>query len=142
MRNIDDILDRIKEIKSLKTDTEMSKLFSVTPQTISTWRKRGTIPYNSLVTLCEREGMSLDWLLTGEGPMKKYEAPEEKPLTGVREASTIYNVREDPDLAEIVSLLEEFPQDKRLILKLLKGKKEIREALEGIEIKDILKEEG
>jgi hypothetical protein len=40
------------------------------------------------------------------------------------------------------TILLEGPQDKKLVLKFLKGKKDVKEALEGFGIKDILKEEG
>ena len=45
-------------------------------------------------------------------------------------------------MAEIVQLLKEHPQDKALVLKLLKGKKDIKEALEGFEISKIKEQEG
>ncbi|VAX34552.1 hypothetical protein MNBD_NITROSPIRAE03-1232 [hydrothermal vent metagenome] len=50
--------------------------------------------------------------------------------------SSIYNVKEpDSDLAEILQILHEHPEDKKLILKLLRGKKDTQEALEGFGIK-------
>ncbi len=84
-------------------------------------------------------GININWLLTGEGPMEK--TPQSKDNI-VSEDRAIYNnkVIEDPELEEIIKLLKENPKDKKLVLKLLKGKKDIKEALEGFEIKKLLEE--
>lgn len=66
MRTINEILDKIIEFKGLKNDTALAKLFSVKPTTVSNWRKRSTVPYDLIVSLCEEEGLSLNWLLTGQ----------------------------------------------------------------------------
>lgn len=66
MRSIGEILEIIKENKGLKTDADLAKLFKVKSHTVSTWRKRGTIPYESIVAMCEREEIDLTWLLLGE----------------------------------------------------------------------------
>ncbi len=39
-------------------------------------------------------------------------------------------------------MLQEHLEDKKLVLKLLKGKKDIQEALEGFGVKNLLKEKG
>jgi hypothetical protein len=39
-------------------------------------------------------------------------------------------------------MLKEHPQDTELVLKLLKGKKDIKEALEGFDISKIKEQEG
>lgn len=81
-------------------------------------------------------GVNPDWLLTREEPMMK----EERPLT-VSEELALYNkVKGDLELSEIIELLKEQPQDKKLVLKLLKGKKDIKEALDGFQIKNLLEE--
>ncbi len=99
--------------------------------------------FTHLLTKPQRENINIDWLLTGEGEMKKegYPIPEEKGLTAA-EKPAIYNVREDPELEEIIRLLIEHPQDKRLVLKFPKIKKDMGESFRGIEIKNLLTEEG
>lgn len=76
--------------------------------------------------------------ITGEPCLYK---KEEKPLIAA-EKTAIYEVKGDTDLAEIIQYLNEHPEDKKFILKLLKGKKEIKEALEGFKIKALLGGEG
>jgi len=57
----------------------------------------------------------------------------------VAEAGIVYNIG-DAEIREIVGLLKEFPQDKKLVLKLLKGKKLTKEALEGLGVKGLVEE--
>lgn len=66
MRTVDEILDKIKEIKEFQTDTSLAELFGVAPNTVTNWRKRGSIPYDHIVAFCEKERVDLTWLLTGQ----------------------------------------------------------------------------
>ncbi len=77
MRTINEILDKIIEFKGLKNDTALAKLLNVKPTTVSNWRKRSTVPYDLIVSLCEEEGLSLNWLLTGQ-VATKHAGTEEK----------------------------------------------------------------
>lgn len=43
-------------------------------------------------------------------------------------------------MREIVNILKEAPQDKKLVLKLLRGKKDIKEALEGFGVKGLVED--
>jgi len=130
MRTIDEILDKIKELKSIKKDSELAELLGVKQNTLSTWRIRKTIPYDVFYHFCDREGFLLNWLLTGENNRIAEKIP------------TYYNVSSDAEIMEINRLLAESPQDKALVLKLLKGKKDIKEALEGFDISKIKEQEG
>lgn len=134
-KNIFEIVERIKKLKGYKTDREVAESLKMTLGALSNHKTRRTIPYDALSSFCESEGVSFDWLLTGEGsPQKGHQVCEER---------TIYNnVREDPEMEEIIRLLREYPQDKKLVLKLLKGKKDIKEALDGLQIRHILNEGG
>ena len=67
MQEISQILDRIIKLKGLKNDKELAKLFSVAPNTISSWRSRGSIPYEKIIAFCVQEGFSLDYVFPGEG---------------------------------------------------------------------------
>ena len=69
MRSIKNILNRIKAVEGIDSDYKLAQIFDLTPSYISTWRKRGTIPYKELHKYCQTKGVSFDWLLTGEGEM-------------------------------------------------------------------------
>jgi phage repressor protein C with HTH and peptisase S24 domain len=85
MRTVDEILDKIIAIKGLKTDAGLSREFNVKPNTVTNWRKRNSIPYDYIVPLCEREGWSLNWLLTGQINTKYVEINGKKVLTTATE---------------------------------------------------------
>lgn len=53
--------------------SQFAKLLGIKPQTINTWDTRGTFDLELIYSKCE--GISGDWLLTGEGPMLK-ESPQ------------------------------------------------------------------
>lgn len=61
----DNILDRLKTALSISSDQELCKALGVAKSTISNWRKRNTIDFKLLFTLCEQ--INLDWLITGRG---------------------------------------------------------------------------
>jgi hypothetical protein len=55
-------------LKGILTDANLSKLFNVTPATVSTWRKRNSTPFEKILTICKAEGFSLQFVFHGEGP--------------------------------------------------------------------------
>ncbi|MBA1205223.1 bacteriophage CI repressor [Pseudomonas capeferrum] len=62
------VLSRLKLVTASDTDAALSKALGVSPQTLSSWKVRNSIPYSLCVDLAARQGISLDWLLMGEGP--------------------------------------------------------------------------
>lgn len=62
------VLSRLKHITASDTDAALSKALGVSPQTLSSWKVRNSIPYSICVEMAARLGISLDWLLMGEGP--------------------------------------------------------------------------
>lgn len=76
-KNITEIVNRIKERHRIKTDSEVASLLGMTRTALYNHKLRGSIPYEALSTYCEREGVSFDWLFTGEGPIAKEKEPED-----------------------------------------------------------------
>ncbi len=66
IRNFREISDIIKKNKKLRFYKDVESLLGL--KEIGVLRKRNTIPLENLVTFCNKENWSLDWLLTGEGP--------------------------------------------------------------------------
>src|SRR3979490_2060395 len=64
-----DVLARLKLITATGTDAHLSEVLGVSPQTLSSWKGRESIPYAICIDLAEERGISLDWLLMGQGPM-------------------------------------------------------------------------
>ena len=69
MPSSNEILDRIIILKKLKNDAGLARFLNVRPAIISNWRSRGTIPYDIVFSFCEHDGISLDYLIKGRGPV-------------------------------------------------------------------------
>ena len=64
-----EILSRLKKITRVKTDSGLSEVLGVSPQTLSSWKGRDRIPYSVCMELAQAQGISLDWLFSGQGAM-------------------------------------------------------------------------
>ncbi|ARR08611.1 hypothetical protein Vc3S01_A0638 [Vibrio campbellii] len=62
---LSEVLDRISKLEQVKTDADIAQILNVSPQTMSTWKRRGTIPYERICELCNAKGYSLDSILLG-----------------------------------------------------------------------------
>ncbi|MFB8830740.1 helix-turn-helix transcriptional regulator [Azotobacter sp. CWF10] len=67
------VLARLKVLTGCTTDTALASALGISPQTLSSWKSRDTIPYALCVEVADARGVSLDWLLVGEGPMTRGE---------------------------------------------------------------------
>ena len=74
------ILTRLKHVTGCDTDSALAKHLNISPQTLSSWKIRGSIPYSICVELAETHRVSLDWLLLGEGTYVRTTQPEEAEL--------------------------------------------------------------
>jgi len=61
------VLDRLIPALGLKTDSELARLLDTAPSTISSWRKRNSVPFAICAKFAEEHDWSLDWLMFGEG---------------------------------------------------------------------------
>ena len=61
-----DVFLRLMSRLGVDTDAQMASELGVSPQTLSTWKRRGTIPYEKIVGLCIQNGYSLDEVLSGK----------------------------------------------------------------------------
>lgn len=69
--SVDEVLERLKLVLGEASDSGLARAIGGTPQTISSWRQRNSIPYSKCVEISQSAGVSLDWLLTGTGNMYK-----------------------------------------------------------------------
>jgi transcriptional regulator with XRE-family HTH domain len=122
---------RIAKIRNnLKLNqTDYARLIGVTsPISISRYENNRVKPDISLlVKIAESGNVTLDWLLTGKGPKSR----EEKIVEGCEARTPNFrSYFKDPSLVEILEIIQEDPVAKKFVLKLLRGKKEIAEALD------------
>jgi hypothetical protein len=60
------VLARLKLLTGSETDVQLARAMKVSPQTLSSWKVRDSIPYSLCVDLASQHGCSLDWLLLGK----------------------------------------------------------------------------
>lgn len=64
-----EILDEIRRMKGLSSDTALGEIFGVKQSTVSSWRARNSLPYEEMISFCIRENISLDSLLLHQKPI-------------------------------------------------------------------------
>jgi hypothetical protein len=72
--SINEILARVAQIAGAKNDTELALALRAGRSSLPTWRKADTIPFEPLFEFAKTQGVSIDWLLTGEGDSKASDA--------------------------------------------------------------------
>lgn len=75
-----DVLERLKLALGASSDSELCRMTGVNRQTLGNWKGRDSVPYPLCVKISEDMGISLDWLLTGEGQMYKNAPPPDQPM--------------------------------------------------------------
>ena len=70
MNRVEEILLRLYDFMGFKQDLEFCEKFDIKANTLSTWKKRGTIPYDLLEKISQNENISLDWLVFGNKEIK------------------------------------------------------------------------
>lgn len=105
MRNFsaEKVLERLKGVLNASSDSALARALDTTPQTISSWKARDSVPYAKCVSLAEEEGLSLDWLLTGQGTMYRDKTSTGVDLTPEQQALlTLFNDLAASDQREIL----------------------------------------
>ncbi|MFS2202301.1 helix-turn-helix domain-containing protein [Pseudomonas sp. Pseusp3] len=112
------VLARLKQVTGTKTDASLSSALQISPQTLSSWRGRDSTPYSLCVEIAQARGISLDWLLLGEGPILRQR------VTDSSEANQESTTRENTILA-LWRLLDE--DDRCAIQNALEEKQRLRD---------------
>lgn len=66
MQKLDEILDRLYKAIGITKNSDFCEKYDVKPNTLSTWRKRNTIPYDFIMEIAEKENISLEWLFSNK----------------------------------------------------------------------------
>lgn len=119
--------ERIKSVMFFfrKSGTDLAKDLGITKSTITRTLKGETLPSSKLlIPLGEKLGVSIDWLLFGEGEMlreKKENAASSE--NGKKSKSSKVDAERIKSLEEQNKLLKQTISDKDEIIQLLKAKK-------------------
>lgn len=71
--SVTEILERVAVAVDAKNDAALARSLGVSRQTLSSWRKRGTVPHEAVAVFAADKGFSLDYLLLGKGPSRSYD---------------------------------------------------------------------
>jgi len=63
------VLDRLQKALDVKSDSALSRAMGVNRATLGNWRTRDSVPYSICVNVAVEKGISLNWLLMGQGEM-------------------------------------------------------------------------
>lgn len=61
------VIDRLVQLYGFKSKTELCKHFDITNSTLSTWLNRDHFPATLVIQCALETGISLNWLVLGEG---------------------------------------------------------------------------
>lgn len=70
------VIDRMRQAGNVESDAELARWLHVSRSTIFSWRKRNSVPYEQCVEISANLGISLNWLLLGQGPKEIWKSPE------------------------------------------------------------------
>ncbi len=65
MRDFKELEARIKEIFNVKKNTEIAELLGVSSSVYGNWKARNTIPYDEIISLCEKNNIDMRYIITG-----------------------------------------------------------------------------
>ena len=115
MESIKDILNRLCEYYKVPNNRQLSDKIEVNYNTINTWIKRESIPYEKLHKIAQKESISLDWLLFGEKKSEKETSIGNNNIVmGDIQGNNNININisqfdHKDDIVEIIELLEYAP---------------------------------
>jgi len=116
-----DVLTRLKQVTGTKSDASLSSALKISPQTLSSWKGRDSTPYSLCVDIAQSRGISLDWLLLGEGPiLRQTSPPSVNPDSATRENTilALWRLLDEDGRCAIQSALEEKRRLRDLEIKL------------------------
>ena len=73
-----EVMGRILFATGLKNASAVAGKLSITPQALSNYKKRGVMPLKITFLIASKYGMSMDWLLSGQGNPFITSDPEER----------------------------------------------------------------
>jgi len=75
--NADAVIKKLKKLLQVKTDIQLSEILNVKSNTISTWKKRNSLDFNSIIAVCSLRGIDLNEIFCEDKPAKKTTDPLE-----------------------------------------------------------------
>ena len=73
-----EIIERMRWAGKLKNDSAVARSVGVTPQALSNYKKKGKMPTDLVLRFSNIFGLSLDWLISGDGEVYRPGARDDK----------------------------------------------------------------
>lgn len=68
--DLNGILERLRHAFDVDNNYQLSNQLQISPSTINGWVNRNQIPFQACYSAYERTGISMEWLITGQGAMR------------------------------------------------------------------------
>lgn len=102
----------MKQVAQIRTDSDLSEALGVSPQTLSSWKGRDSIPYAICIDFAQARGVSLDWLFGSQSDTLLSLNSCSAGLSGLTEQKMLqmFRVLNESDRSVIYNLAEEKQQ--------------------------------
>ena len=93
------ILNKIREAYNFKNDTSFAEFLGITPQKLSNWKSRDGFDVFLIYRKCEK--LNAEFLLTGEGEVKKTEnhSPQKQNMLEDQKTTNIFRLKTDRNIS-------------------------------------------
>ena len=82
----DAVLPRLRAALGVQQDTELAAILQVPYSTLTSWKRRGSVPLDNVAEICLKKGLSLDWIYL-ERTVLPNEANSEASMALLRQAA-------------------------------------------------------
>ncbi|MBI5560110.1 MAG: helix-turn-helix domain-containing protein [Deltaproteobacteria bacterium] len=120
-----EVIERMRRAGNLKNDSKVARALGITPQALSNYKKRERVPSDLILKFSAIYGVSVDWLLTGEGGVYM-EGGRKAPAPSVLREAVFPHGREEMEgggaggLTASANLVELTPEELVYVGKLLR----------------------
>jgi hypothetical protein len=101
----DSVLDRLQTVLDVRSDSALARALGVNRATLGNWRQRNSIPYSICVQFAIDQGLSLNWLFSGQGAPRELSASQD-----------IQIVNETPGGTNIATLYDALDANQQLVI--------------------------
>lgn len=99
------VINRIKALEGLRYDSEVALLLHAERTAVGLWRFRDTLPWDKLIEYSRTHGVSLEWLINGNGPARTADIIE-----------SADEVNDDELIHQVLTVTEEILKEQNLEL--------------------------
>lgn len=97
------IIERLKKSLKIKTDIELSEFLNIRPNTISTWKKRNSVDYDSIIAICELYEIDLNQIFLDRTETASYTA-----TTALVCREMQFQYSKEDDVSSLVDILPKY----------------------------------